>query len=143
MGLLDKIYGGPLTQAVKNGDLAEVQKMLRDGGNPNEKQLGISVLMNACSSGNTEMVALLIEKGADVNARDWDGMSTLMMAATAPGLGDPDLKEKRCLEMVELLLKAGASPDYKNWRRRSAIKEAEWVGHTKVVELLRKSGASG
>ena len=91
MGLFDKIYGGPLTQAVKNGDLAEVQKMLRNGGNPNEKQLGISVLMNACSAGNTEMVKLLIEKGADVNARDWDGMSILMVAATAPGFGDPDL----------------------------------------------------
>lgn len=141
MGLFDKIYGGPLTQAVKNGDLAEVQKMLRNGGNPNEKQLGISVLMNACSAGNMELVKLLIEKGADVNARDWDGMSILMVAATAPGFGDPDLKENLCLEMVEALLKAGADPGYKSWRRRTAIKEAEWVGHNKVVELLKTSGA--
>lgn len=142
MGLFDKIYGGPVTHAVKKGDISEVRKLLRDGGNPNEKQLGIPVLMNACSSGNSEIVRLLIEKGADVNSRDWDGMTVLMTAATGPGNADVEGREDRCSEIVKVLLEAGADPDHMSWRRRTALKEADWAGHQKVVELLKKHGAT-
>lgn len=42
---------------------------------------GINALMIACSAGNTEIVKLLVEKGADVNAKDYCGMTPLMYTA--------------------------------------------------------------
>lgn len=142
MGLLSAIYGGALTKAVNKDDIDEVARLLRNGGDPNEKQLGISVLMNACNVGNTSIVKLLLEKGAEVNSHDWDGMTPLMMAVAGRGHSDEKGKEDRCLEIVKLLILAGANPDYISWRRRTALKEAEWAGHSRVVQLLREHGAT-
>ena len=141
MGLFSTIYGGALTKAVNKDDVDEVARLLRNGNDPNEKQLGISVLMNACNVGNASIVKLLLEKNALVNAHDWDGMTPLMMAVAGRGYSDEEGKEDRCLEIVTLLLDAGANADYISWRRRTALKEAEWAGHAKVVQLLRKQGA--
>lgn len=141
MGLLSAIYGGALTKAVNKGDVDEVASVLRNGGDPNEKQMGISVLMNACNVGNISIVKLLLEKGAGVNSHDWDGMTPLMMAVAGRGHSDEKEKEDRCLEIVKVLLDAGANADYISWRRRTALKEAEWAGHSRVVQLLREHGA--
>ena len=141
MGLLSTIYGGPLTKAVNKGDVDEVALILRNGGDPNEKQLGISVLMNACNVGNTSMVKLLLEQSADANAHDWEGMTPLMMAVVGRGHSDEEGKEDRCLELVKLLIDAGANVDYISWRRRTALKEAEWAGNSRVVQLLKEHGA--
>ncbi|MEI7451276.1 MAG: ankyrin repeat domain-containing protein [Desulfomonile sp.] len=142
MGFLSKIYGGPLVKAVNNGEVAEVARLLNDGCDPNESQLGITALENACGNGHIEIVQLLLDKGADVNAKDWDGITVLMAAARGPGVpGENKNKEDLCLEIVELLLKKGADAKYTSWRRRTALKEAEWAGHARVKELLQQHGA--
>ena len=141
MGFLSKIYGGPLVKAVNNGEVAEVARLLNDGCDPNESQLGITALIYACSDGHIEIVQLLLDKEADVNAKDWDGITVLMAAARGLGIPVGENKEDRCVEIVELLLKKGANANYSSWRRRTALKEAEWAGHARVKELLQQHGA--
>ena len=56
-----------------------------------------TALMHACLSGSTQCVRLLLQAGAQVNAKDSFGMTALMMAATT---GE--------LDMVRCLVRAGA-----------------------------------
>jgi ankyrin repeat protein len=79
--------------------------------------------------GHTEIVQLLLEKGADVNAKDDDGRTALMLAA-----------EKGHTEIVQLLLERGANVNTKIDEKRILLWAAE-NGHTEIVQLLLKKGA--
>ena len=74
---------------------------------------------------NSEMVANLIQMGSDVNSVDRSGRTPLMIAAF---VGDS--------EIVEMLLAAGANPEFKNDAGETALTLAQ----TKDVErLLRRA----
>ena len=67
-----------LLQAVKDGSFADVQILLVNGANPNIKyNSSVPVLMLAANKGHTEVVKLLMDKGADVNAKHTDGRTAL------------------------------------------------------------------
>ena len=75
------------------------------------------------------LAKLLIDKGADVNAKDnWDW--TPLHSAV--------YKDK---EMVDLLITRGANVDAKDGAARTPLWYAEKNGHTEIVNLLRKHGA--
>jgi hypothetical protein len=81
-------------------DLDGIRNYIAEGGNPNvSNRHGWTPLMFAASRGHRSLVALLIAKGADVNAvaRE-NGLTALANAAQAGHL-----------EVVQMLLGAGAS----------------------------------
>ncbi len=143
MGLISMIWGGPLTKAVNKGDTAEVERLLKNGADPNEAQMGIPVLINACNNGQLEIVKILLANGADPNKKDWEGWRPIMAASAGTGHEDSRNKEPLCLEIVKLLIENGADPDARGKRFQSAVKDARSVGHEKVVELLIQHGAKG
>lgn len=70
-----------LHEAVRQGDVQEVTKMVDDGDAVNrQNDEGMTPLMLAARSGRTEIVDLLLEKGADVTARDNKGYTALWHA---------------------------------------------------------------
>jgi ankyrin repeat protein len=77
----DKMYA-----ALRSGDTAAVSRLLEDGADVNMKDRrgGATPLMNAAAFGSIETMRLLIEKGADVNARSAGNATALMWAATDP-----------------------------------------------------------
>ena len=88
-------------QAAKDGSLATVQTLLADGASPNTTDdNGVPVLMWAANNGHSEVVKLLLEKGAEVNAK-----------ATIKNVEWTALKVARRMghtDIVQLLEKAGA-----------------------------------
>ena len=95
-----------LMNAVMNGDASEVEELILKGDDPN----GYPVLLDfyrpiaaASYHGYAECVDVLIRHGADIDVRDYDGMTPLMLAC-----------RRGHLKCAELLMKAGANPNIKN-----------------------------
>jgi ankyrin repeat protein len=100
-----------------NGDIS---------GNDPELQLII-----AADRGDTLQVQQLLEKGTNVDATTWEGVTALMYAVQN---GD--------VPMVRLLLQSGASPDLKSANGFSALITAIRSGQFETAEQLLRSGAN-
>lgn len=91
---------------------------------------GSTPLLHAALLADAAMMRLLIERGADVNAANHDGITALMWAA-----GDAD--------KVHLLLEKGAKVNARSALGRTPLLiAATYAGNAKVVRLLIKNGAS-
>jgi uncharacterized protein len=88
--------------AIHEGHLEIVRKLLESGANPNliDEDSGTTPLISAIRGQYTDIVSLLLQVGADVNAKDSNGNTALKIA-----------KEKGSTEIVQLLLKVGATED--------------------------------
>jgi hypothetical protein len=119
---------------------------------------GITALMYAAAGGHYEVVRLLLDAGADVNAHG--GECTPLQAAVGGGGrvvtalidagADVDAKNRYSqtalmyaarlgeVEVIELLLRRGANPRLSDNKGTSALNLAERNGHKRVAELLKK-----
>src|SRR5690349_8789767 len=62
--------GGDLAEAVRSGQYEQVRGLLDQGSNANAlDDLGWPLLMVAAQAGRADIVELLVNKGADVNAK--------------------------------------------------------------------------
>ena len=117
--------------AVHNDNIALAEYLIDHGTNVNAKfsspsESGI-VLQLAPYVSSIEMVELLIAKGADVNAGPWTALHGAV--------------EERRRDIVELLIRKGADVNAKDKEGKTALWYAKEIGHTEIVELLRKHGA--
>ena len=78
-----------------------------------------------------ELIKLLIEAGANVNAKENDGRTPLMCAA-----------DKGHSEIVKLLIENGADVNAKNNYGHTSLMCAAGKGHTEIVKLLIEKGAN-
>ena len=119
-----------LSGAVFIGDLAAVKRALTDDADPNARdpQSGSTMLSIAALMGHTEVVALLLENGADVNAKSRDGGTALHAAAF---LGR--------VETVKLLLDKGADTTLRNNMGGTAIEGAKlnWLITKGIIGMLQ------
>lgn len=70
--------GVRLCSAAGSGDLAQVDALLQSGVSPDGRdQRGSPALYYAASNCHFEAAARLLSAGADINARDIDGRTTL------------------------------------------------------------------
>jgi ankyrin repeat protein len=139
-------YGTPddrLLKAVQRCDRDAAQRAIERGANVNVKSFEDEFVDNApaiflaARNGCAEVVTLLLDAKADVNAQAagslYPGWTALMGAA-----------EKGQMNIVQILLKHGANVnitlsegDKKGW---TALKIAESEGHTEIVRLLNEAG---
>lgn len=98
-GAFGQDKGDELRRAASEGDVAKVKELLDAGVDVNAKNAyGGTALSFACDRGRTEMVQLLLERGADPNTKDtFYGASPLMWALI-----------KKRPAIVRLLLDKGA-----------------------------------
>src|SRR6266699_3232079 len=83
----------PLFGAILQGNTQGVNQLLEKGANPNEARfLGFAPLFFPIITNNPEMFRALVAKGADDQAKDAIGSTTLMWAAFNEK-GDPMLVE--------------------------------------------------
>ena len=114
------------------GDLEKVKELLQAGGDINAKGWrGTTPLDRAAAYGHREVVAFLIEEGADI-APDYrsDTGLTLLHAAARGG----------CLELARKLVEKGADIDAKGNDGRTPLDFAESNGYEEMAALLREHG---
>jgi ankyrin repeat protein len=118
-------------KAAENGDLDEVKRQFSENNaiiNTKDKE-GDTAILKACRNcNNTNVVAFLLENGAEINDkkyRDSIDQTPLIIAAQAG-----------CKDIVELLLQAGADIEHRNDQGENAFISATQEGHIDVVRIL-------
>ena len=117
----------PLAIAVQYGKNQAAVALLEAGAQPDRPigEAGYTPLMLASANDARALAQALIQKGADVNARNSGGVTALMMAA-ANGRAD----------VVALLVRAGANVQAQSERGDTALSIARTKGDEKVIRLL-------
>ena len=121
----------PLGLAAFFGHRKIVEYLLAAGADVNQSAknaLKVAPIHAAVSNGNAEIVAMILDRGADVDAHQQNGFTALHGAA---GAGRQDL--------VELLIEHGADLSARNDEGKTAADVAEERGHSEVAESLRQA----
>lgn len=113
----------PLMLASLKGELGLCQAMIKRGGNVNKP--GWTPLHYASTNGHLEVMRLLLEEYAYIDAASPNGTTPLMMAA-----------QYGSDAAVKLLLEAGADPLLKNDLGLSAFDFASRVNRTATAEMV-------
>ncbi|HLW76618.1 MAG TPA: ankyrin repeat domain-containing protein [Bryobacteraceae bacterium] len=116
--------------AIRNNNLAALDSLTKDRASVNLKDdRGITPLMMAAVAGSRDAMKLLIERGAEVNAKNAFGSTALMWSATD-------------LEKTRLLLEAHADPNLVSDTGRTALLIAALSDRSApIVRLLISKGA--
>jgi ankyrin repeat protein len=84
----------------------------------------------AAAAGDVAQTVALIDKGTDVNVRDGQGRTALMIAVA-----------RGKLDVVRLLLQRGADPNLADNGGRTALREAQDKNLGDIAAMLRNAGA--
>jgi ankyrin repeat protein len=119
-----------LFAAIRQGSVAETDRLLKAGANPNVVDAGgTPALMGATLFGGADLVKLLLDRGADPNRSGVGGTTALMWAV-------PNL------EKVRLLVGHGANVNARSETDRTAFLVAASYPRTlEVLRLLLERGA--
>lgn len=124
----------PLALAVMHGNADSVTLLIEHGARPDAPASPDSGTALHCVAKTEqdvpEMVALLLQEGADVNLTRQDGTTALMLAAS-----------RGHVETVRLLLAAGADVHMRSASGKTAVEIAVEMKRTEVVNLLKGAGA--
>ncbi|XP_055951736.1 ankyrin-3-like isoform X2 [Argiope bruennichi] len=122
----------PLRLAIRNSHHKTQHFLLDRGANPNAAYFRGSEI-NLVNSSNVKSIELLLQYGADVNARDWQGLTPLMKACRSRGNK----------QTVHLLLKHGADINaMSEGDEQTALHYAVLNGNLEIAKLLVNNGAS-
>lgn len=123
----------PLKEAAASGDVVAAMSLLYasniqgyDCANDRDRD-GWSAIHWAAEEGHEQIVDMLLERGADVNAASSYGTSPLHCAANG---GNTDI--------VRLLLQRGADPLKSTCHGWTALHHAAFMGHSQTVQILLK-----
>jgi len=142
----------PLREASDNGHYEVVKLLLANGANDYN-----GGLIGSAGFGNIEFVNLFLSKGADVNAKDNNGITPLYKASSmghyevvklllANGANDYNggligSAYFGDIEFVNLFLSKGADVNAKDNNGITPLYKASSMGHYEVVKLLLSKGA--
>jgi ankyrin repeat protein len=100
-----------------------------------------AALIEAAQSGDVKAVEAALDAGADVNARDGDGITPLMHATRGerPEIANPASSDHP--EVAELLIRRGADVNAKTDSGFAALIWAARYGHEGVAKVLITHGA--
>lgn len=122
----------PLQWAVYNGDVAEVQRLLKAGANVSlANNYGATPMGLAAEVGNAEIIKLLLEAGANADSPNQDGQTALLAVARTGNV-----------QAAELLVKHGAKVDARErWGGQTALMWASARRHPQMMQFLISKGA--
>ena len=121
LGQALKMYNMEKIHRLVSSNIIDLNYMHKDVGTP---------LCVAADRGDTDLVQILIEKGAEINARNGYIYSPLYIAAM-----------EGHLDVVKVLLDGGARPDNGAEGGITPVHRAASSGHIEVLKLLLERGA--
>ena len=159
-------FAEPLHDAARDGDVEKVSGLIDEGvamDTPGDN--GETPLILAILGGQPAVVDLLIEKGADIRARNSGGFTALHAAAyvgdvdaagkllgNGANVDDQENKagvtplsvaaEEGHVEMARVLVEHGANIEAGERNGYTPLSRALWRDQKEVVSLLQRSGAA-
>ena len=149
----DRTGTTPLMYLVEYADAEIVRAFIEAGADVDAQDRdGCTVLMTAAENNfeHPDVISLIIAAGADVDAQDDDGVTALMIAAEESSTNqmddedededdddddaDDDDYDPRGLQIINILLKAGADKDIEDYDGRTAI---DYAQSDKIKDALR------
>ena len=123
----------PLQWAVYDGNVAEVQRLLKAGANVSlANNYGASPMSLAAEVGNAEILKLLLDAGANADSPNPEGQTALMAVARTGNVA-----------AAQLLIDHGATVDAKEkWGGQTALMWASARRHPEMMKLLIAKGAN-
>ena len=97
-----------------------------------QSQMTPTLMLGSPPRGPALAAPMLLERGADANARDLEGRTALMLAAASEAIP---------AQAVEALIARGAEVNAKDPEGMTALNFAKMRGDTPVTKLLMKAGA--
>jgi len=117
----------------ENGNYQLVEHLLQQGVNIHACNTnGATALILSAFNGYSNISNLLIDNGLDINKRDHDGFSSLMVACECANAD---------IALVKRLVGLGADINATSERKATALMAAAKIGHPDIVEFLVLKGA--
>lgn len=120
-----------LANAIENGEIAVVKRLVDDGLDLKVPAFGWTWLQVAANKNNMAMVRLMMDNGSDVNYRHPITKMTALALAVYNGNA----------EMVNYLISKGGDPNIKLKGNLSMVRMARDMGKQDMVDLLMQNGA--
>jgi ankyrin repeat protein len=147
-------------RGVQEGKLELVKALLDRGADPNARlkknppRYGFTVapltsqpidstpLTLAAFAGETKIMRLLVEHGADPSLRPKNGLTPLLIAAGVNRVrAELTVPEDKLLAAVEMAVELGADVNETDPAGNTAVHGAAWIRSTKIIRFLSSQGA--
>ena len=131
-GAMVSLPADPLVKAAREDNLEELRTLLLNHSDANvrDKLTSSTALEHAVQNGNREMVQVLLWAKADVNFRDGDGQTVLML-----------LTDKVTSELVWDLINAGAKVNARDKDGDTPLISIAEINNVEAVKALLDAGA--
>jgi hypothetical protein len=131
-GAMISLPGDPVVKAAREDNLEELRTLLLNRSDPNlrDKMTNSTALEHAVQNGNREMVQVLLWAKADVNLRDTDGQTVLML-----------LTDKVTSELVWDLINAGAKVNARDKDGDTPLISLAEINNVEALKVLLDAGA--
>ncbi len=136
--LVDESYEIPLFKAVSENDMETVTNSLVNGFDVKTRDSDAQTILHvAVTEIRPEMVELIIRFGADVNAKDSEGETPIVLLSEDVGEDDEDV-----IKILRMLISENADLNVRSEESDETIlMQAAYYGDKKVLELLLNAGA--
>lgn len=113
--------------AILSDQVGVVEYLASSHANPNRGANGTTPLITAIAEGRSNVVALLLRHGADLELRDKNGLTPLVSAVA-----------RNQFECVKLLLRAGADVSATDLQGLTPLQIATTRRYVNIVDILKR-----